>query len=130
MQIVTLARDYLLWHYSAAYGDIVGITRNFLWFVVHAFSVTDMLRSLFAPFRRLKEEPVRFLKSPNDFLANLTVNAIMRIAGLFIRTAFILIALFLSVALIFFCVLLILLWTILPALVAYLFVSGILSLAS
>ncbi|OGZ08654.1 MAG: hypothetical protein A2942_02580 [Candidatus Lloydbacteria bacterium RIFCSPLOWO2_01_FULL_50_20] len=125
MPIVSIIRDYFLWHYSAAYADIFGILRNYLWSVNHMFSVPEVFKSLFAPFKRIQEEKVNILKKPEDFFANLFVNFIMRIVGFVLRTALMAIALCsfafvlgLGIAAIF-------LWTILPALVFYFFMSGI-----
>jgi hypothetical protein len=125
MAIISITRDYLLWHYSVAYTDIVGIIRNYLWAVNHMFSVPDVLRSLFAPFKRLQEEKVNIIRNPSDFFGNLVVNIIMRIVGFVIRTILIVIALvaFLLVIALGLCVLL--LWTILPVLVIYFFVNGL-----
>lgn len=125
MAIVSIIRDYLLWHYSVAYADIVGIIRNYLWVVNHMFSVPDVLKSLFAPFKRLQEEKVNIIRNPSDFFGNLVVNILMRIVGFVIRTILIVIALiaFLMVIALGLCVLA--LWTILPALVIYFFVNGL-----
>lgn len=124
MAIVSIVRDYLLWHYSAAYADIGGICWNFVWTVNHMFSVPAVLKSLFAPFKRLQEERVNILQRPSDFFGNLFVNIIMRIVGFFVRTTLLAIACILFLIVIGVGVLAFLLWTILPALVIYLFMSG------
>ncbi len=130
MQIIALARDYLLWHYSAAYLDIIYIARNFLWFFNHFFSIFDILRSLFSPFKRLKEDHVSFIKRPGEFFANLFVNLIMRVVGFVLRTMIIAVALASFVVVILVALGFLLFWTVLPALVVSLFVSGVISLFS
>lgn len=125
MLIIALVRDYLLWHYGAAYADIVGICRNYLWAVHHVFSLADVLKSLFAPFKRLKEEPVNLIRDPSGFFVNLTVNLIMRIVGFVVRVVFIVLALLAFLAVILFGVVFLLLWTVLPALVIYIFMNGL-----
>ncbi|MDO8521029.1 MAG: hypothetical protein Q7S52_02855 [bacterium] len=125
MPIIALAMDYLLWHYSAAYADIVGITKNFLWGAHHIFSLGDVIRSIFSPFKRLKEEKVSVIRHPKEFFGNLLVNILMRIVGFVIRTIFIVFALvsFVVVFLLGFAFLF--LWTMLPFAVVYIFMSGL-----
>src|SRR3972149_9104445 len=125
MPIASVLRDYFLWHYSTAYADIVGIARNYLWFVSHLFSVPEVARSLFAPFKRMKEGKVNIVKSPSDFFANLVVNILMRIVGFIIRTALLAIALASFLLVIGLCLIIIALWTLLPALVVYFFMNGL-----
>lgn len=125
MSILKVFRDYLIWHYSAAYLDILYIWRNYLWFVNHIFSVPDVLKSWISPFKRLQEDKVNILKNPEDFFANLFVNIIMRIVGTIIRTALLVIALLFFAVVFALGVSLFLLWTILPVLVGYLFINGI-----
>lgn len=130
MQMLAVARDYLLWHYSAAYADILGIGRNFLWFFHHLFSIPDILKSLFAPFKRLREEPVSFFRHPKVFFANLFVNLLMRLVGFVLRTTIILFALTCFAAVIATTIIFALFWTALPVLVPVIFFSGVLSLFS
>lgn len=125
MSIVSVLENYLLWHYSVAYVDIVYICRNYLWAVNHMFSVPEVLKSLFAPFKRLKEEKVNIIRNPSDFFANLVVNILMRIVGFVVRTALIAVALAVFLLVIVLGVLIVFLWTILPALVIYFFMSGL-----
>jgi hypothetical protein len=125
MLIFTLTRDYIIWHYTVAYADIVHIWWNYLWFINHLFAVPEVFASWLAPFKRLTEEKVKFLKSPQDFFANMFVNLIMRIVGAIIRTAIVCIACigFVSVLLIGFSFLF--LWTVLPILVIRFFTMSI-----
>lgn len=125
MPIVSVLHDYLVWHYSVAYADIVGICRNYCWAVNHVFSVQDLLRTLFAPFKRLKEEQVNVVLDPGGFATNLVVNIIMRIVGFIIRMLLLVSAFFALLLVIVLGVVSALLWTILPAIVVYCFISGL-----
>lgn len=125
MPIISIVRDYFLWHYSVAYVDIVGIIRNYLWAVNHMFSVLELLKSLFAPFKRIQEEQVNIIRKTEEFFANLYVNFLMRIVGFVLRTALLSIALVAFLLVIGLGLLTLLLWTILPGLVFYLFISGV-----
>lgn len=125
MPILSVARDYIIWHYTRAYVDIFHIWLNYLWFINHLFSVPAVIGSWFAPFKRLQENKVNILKSPEDFFANLFVNIMMRIVGACIRTAIIVIA---SVGFIFvnvFGVVCLSLWTILPLLIVHFVLTSV-----
>ncbi len=130
MLILVLARDYVLWHYSTAYVDLVYIWWNYLWFVNHLFSFPDVVRSWFAPFKRLQENKVNILLRPSDFFANMVVNIIMRIVGAIIRTALIAIAIVSFSIVLLFGVMFIGFWTILPILVGHFFITGVQSFFS
>ncbi len=93
MIYLSVAKDYLQWHYTTAFADIFRIWRNYLWFVNHLFSVKDVLLTLFAPWRRLQEKTVNPLKDMEGFFSALTVNLLMRLVGIVIRLALLLIAL-------------------------------------
>ena len=125
MNILSLVRDYLFWHYSSAYRDFFYIWSNYLWFVNHLFSVPDVVMSWISPFKRLEEGKANILLHPEDFFSGLFINFIMRLVGFFLRSALI------TIALACFCVVLIggvmflVLWTILPILTADIFITGI-----
>jgi hypothetical protein len=120
MGIFSVAKDYLVWHYSTAYVDLLRVWWNYLWFVNHLFSVPDVLMTWFAPFKRLQEERANILLHPEDFFGALFVNFMMRLVGFLVRTAL------LSIALLAFLVVLLAgffflaLWTVLPVLLALL----------
>ena len=129
MNAFRLLRDYFVWHYSTALSDILHIWWNYLWFVNHLFSVPDVLRTWFAPWKRLQEKKVNIIISPEDFFANIFVNLIMRMVGFVVRTAL------LGVALLCFLVIFIgglsflALWIFLPVLIVHFFVNGLRLLA-
>ena len=125
MRFALLLHDYLFWHYTTAYADMVGIARNYLGAVNHMFSILDVVKSLFAPFKRLKEEKVNIIRNPSDFFANLLVNFIMRIVGFIVRLGLMIVALITALLLVVLLLATLLLWTILPALVVYFFMSGL-----
>ena len=39
--------DYLSWHYTRAFRDIGSVWLNFMWFILHFFSMPLFLRTLF-----------------------------------------------------------------------------------
>lgn len=52
----TLIHQYLLWHYSTALREIWHVYKNFVWFITHLFSLPQLIKSLFAPWKRMTEE--------------------------------------------------------------------------
>ncbi len=54
--LLTILHHYLIWHYTRAFGEIRHVAKNLLWFVVHFFSLPQLIRSFFAPYRRMTEE--------------------------------------------------------------------------
>ncbi len=125
MGIFSVAKNYLVWHYSTAYNDLFHIWWNYLWFVNHLFSVPDVIMSWFSPFKRLQEDKVNILLKPEDFFANIFVNIIMRLVGTFIRTALIVMALCCFTIVIVGGVLFVVLWTALPILLADFVINGL-----
>ena len=130
MNFLSITKNYLVWHYSTAYNDIVHIWWNYIWFVNHLFSVPDVLKSLFAPFKRLQEKKSSILNHPEEFFSNLLVNLIMRVVGFCLRTVIIFMALLGFIVVIIAGLFFLTLWSILPVLVVLLFVNGLKTLIS
>ena len=130
MNFLSITKNYLVWHYSTAYNDIVHIWWNYIWFVNHLFSVPDVLKSLFAPFKRLQEKKSSILNHPEEFFSNLLVNLIMRVVGFCLRIVIIFMALLGFIVVITAGLLFLSLWSILPVLIVVLFVNGLKSLIS
>ena len=130
MPLLSITKNYLVWHYSTAYNDIVHIWWNYIWFVNHLFSVPDVLKSLFAPFKRLQEKKSSILNHPEEFFSNLLVNLIMRVVGFCLRIVIIFMALLGFIVVITAGLLFLSLWSILPVLIVVLFVNGLKSLIS
>ncbi len=125
MPFLSLARDYLVWHYSRAYVDIVHIWWNYLWFVNHVFSVPEVAKSWFAPFKRMQEDKVNIIKSPSDFFANMFVNLILRMVGICIRTSLLVIAFAVFLVVFGLGVAFLCAWTVLPLLVGHFYITSV-----
>lgn len=84
MPLFYLPFNYLAWHYTLAWRELVTIYRNWLWFISNFFSISLVSRTLIAPWRRLGEAyPTHF--NPSGFFASLVINSLMRVVGLIIR---------------------------------------------
>jgi hypothetical protein len=75
---------YLTWHYSQALIDTVIISLNFLWFILHFFSIPLHVRTLFSPWRRMKDQHHKG-ESVEDFFATLVFNFASRLVGMIAR---------------------------------------------
>ena len=84
MSIVLLFWHILIWHYAVAPVHIIKITRDFLWFFYHFFSIPVLMSKLFSKWKRIGEVRHKRL-SAGDFLATHFINFVMRIIGFFIR---------------------------------------------
>jgi hypothetical protein len=89
MLFLTLLQHYLVWHYTRAFGEIAHVSKNLLWFVIYYFSIPQLIRSYFAPYRRITEERKRGF-SLEDMASVLIINIISRIIGVVLRTTIIL----------------------------------------
>ncbi len=89
MLFVSIAHHYLLWHYTTAFTQIRHVWKNFTWFMVHFFSLPQLLRSYFSPWKRMTESRGRTL-SFEDLAGFIIINLISRIVGMILRTIIIL----------------------------------------
>jgi len=76
---------YLAWHYTRAIREFFTIWGNFIWFTYHYFSITILFKTLFSPFKKLKEYSGNVL-NPGSFFEALVVNTVMRFVGLLLRS--------------------------------------------
>lgn len=125
MNYFTLGREYVRWHYTRAYNDILGVSLNYLWFVNHLFSVPDVARSLFAPLNRLDEKPANLLSDPGGYFGNVLINFVMRLIGFFVRTILLFIALLCALSVLGATLVFLFIWTLLPLLFIEMFIAGI-----
>ncbi len=77
--------SYFTWHFISAPRNILRITRNFVIFFYHYFSIPLLLKTLFAPWKKLYHAKDRAGFSPNEFFERLSFNLISRCIGLTLR---------------------------------------------
>lgn len=85
MLFLSIVHYYLLWHYSRAFLEIFHVWFNFLWFIVHFFSIPQLLRSLFSPWKRIVEDK-KSKWNFEDLAAYIIIGFFSRLIGFFIRT--------------------------------------------
>jgi hypothetical protein len=76
---------YIKFHYGRGIRELISVARNLLWFVVHFFSFSLLVRTLFSPWRRLGES-YGSLFNLQAFFSVFVVNVLMRVVGFVTRT--------------------------------------------
>ena len=92
MLFAAIIRDYFVWHYTQAWFLLWGVWRNFMWFVIHFFSIPQLMRSWFAPFKRITERRGDKFNL-EDLASYVIIGFLSRIIGALIRTVIIIIGL-------------------------------------
>lgn len=124
VKLFSLLEHYLTWHYGQAYRDIYHVWMNFVWFCFHFFSISDLLASLFQPWKRMGEEyPTGF--DIGRILSTFIINIMMRIVGAFVRLIVIAIGLGFASGVFFLGLSILILWTIMPVCFVALVVMGL-----
>lgn len=123
MGFIEIIPSYIGWHYTSAFGGMVHVFRNILWFVLHLFSVAPLTRTLFSPWHRMTEERKDSFDI-EDFLGTVVINLFSRLLGALFRMAVILVGLLVCITLATAMILLFLLWIFLPGLIVLGFFYG------
>ncbi len=116
---------YVRWHYGKAIVDYINIVRNFVWFFYNFFSLPLMVRTLFAPFRRLGESYEGKGLHFEAFFTALTVNTLMRLVGFVMRTLLIIVGLLFILLTIVAGTLFFFIWLLAPLLLLFLIIYGV-----
>ena len=76
---------YVKWHYLQGLRELFGVAHNFLWFIANFFSFKLLLKTWFAPWKRLGENYEGGLNI-SAFASTFIVNSLMRIVGFITKT--------------------------------------------
>ena len=123
MLFTTIARDYLRWHYGSAFHELFHVWLNFLWFIIHFFSIPQLSRSLFLPWKRITEERRGY--SFENIASFVIINLLSRVIGGLVRGTVVLLGLAVLMATIITGLLVCLLWFGAPILVVTLIGFGV-----
>ena len=115
---------YIEWHFIAAPKEILKGWGNILWFGFNYFSVPLLLKTLFAPWRRITWSYGRGF-DPGRYLFIFSSNLISRILGAIMRTFLIVAGIGLGLCLVVLGGTFFVFWFLLPALIAIAFMYGI-----
>lgn len=122
--LLTILHHYLIWHYTRAFGEIRHVAKNLLWFVVHFFSLPQLVRSLFAPYRRMTEERGNVFNL-EDLASFVIIGFISRIIGFILRSTIIITGLFSLAALFALTIATFVFWVTAPLAIVTLIVIGL-----
>ncbi len=122
--VVSFFVRYVGWHYTQAPGLLFKLWMNLLWYLGHVFSVHELARSLFAPWKRIVAKHTKRWDL-EDYASAVLANFISRIIGAVMRLFLILIGRTLQLSLLVFGGLLYICWFVFPGIVVFLFVVGL-----
>jgi hypothetical protein len=88
MLFLSIVQNYFLWHYTRAFTELTHVWFNFIWFTINFFSIPQLMRSWFSPWKRISEERGNKWNF-EDFAGFLLIGLISRIIGFAIRTTII-----------------------------------------
>lgn len=118
---------YLSWHYGSGFKSFIAAERNFIDFGWYLFSITELSRSLFAPWHQILEK-----KSGNvftgDFWYALWGNVISRFMGGLVRIITIAMGLVFETIIVICTAILTVLWLLAPVLIMFFYVYGFFAL--
>ena len=124
MLFASIAQDYFRWHYYTAFQEMFHLWLNFLWFIIHFFSISQLVRAWFAPWKRMTEgrgDTWNF----EDFAGYILINILSRFIGALLRTIIICTGLFVLSVLIVFGGLTFIFWVAAPAFIILFIAVGI-----
>lgn len=115
---------YGAWHYSRALSEYIGIATNVLWFTNHFFSTSLLVRTFFAPWKRLNV-PKGEKETFGMLFERFVIGTLMRGVGMILRGMMIVLGstVWLGAAFMFF--LGFLFWLLLPAVLIITTLKGI-----
>lgn len=114
----------ILWHYTKAYKEIFILWKRSLWFVFHLFSISDLTRTLFLPWQQLGERYQGGFHL-GKWLESLAVNMLMRLVGIIVRSFVIVIGLCITLIVCIAFVAVYILWTCVPFILVFLFITSL-----
>lgn len=124
MKSILIILGYLKWHYGKAVISLSKIWKNFLFFMAEFFSLRLLFHNFFDPWKRMSDNYPKSFNLKKYFYAFLT-NLIVRIIGIIMRTLLIIIGLLSLFGLILIYPLAIIIWLILPLIIAALLSTGL-----
>jgi hypothetical protein len=107
---------YIKWHYGQGLSEFFGVAGNILWFITNFFSFKLLLKTLFAPWKRLGEHYSGGLDL-GAFASALIVNSLMRIVGFVTKIVVLLIGLVSLILVLVFSFFIFFIWILAPVII-------------
>jgi hypothetical protein len=124
MSFIIFGLNYLKWHYSRGFSNLIAIVKNIFLFIFDFFSIHLLVMTLFSPWRRLGE--VYIPKSgPTAWLETVFINTMMRLVGLVFRLILLAVGSVSCLAIVLVGTIALLLWLIWPFMIFVLFLNGL-----
>lgn len=114
---------FSLWYYSKAFQSILQVWLNFMWFIVHYFSIPLLLRTLFAPWRRMTDTTRP--RDIEDMLTRIVMNIMTRVFGAIVRLFAILTGTVLLILGVFGLVVVLACWIVMPLFLCWSLIHGL-----
>ena len=124
MQVILIVLGYFKWHYSKAIVSLTKIWKNFLYFLFEFFSIQLLFKNFFDPWKRMTDNYPKSFNLKKYFYAFLA-NIIIRLVGMLMRLALIIIGLVACLLLIIAYPVAVAIWLLLPLIVIYLLSTGL-----
>jgi hypothetical protein len=125
MRIISIIFGYIKWHYSTAFISFTTVWKNILYFIFDFFSIRLVFKNFFDPWKRMSDPYPKSFSLKKYFYAFLT-NIIVRIVGMIMRTAIIIVGLACSFTFILFYPLALIIWILMPFITLSLLGMGLL----
>jgi hypothetical protein len=119
-----MVTDYIKWHYGRGFRELMGLSSNFLRFILHFFSLGLLFKTLFHPWRRMSENYSSGLDIEAAF-SSLVVNMIMRSVGFVSRAGIIIVGLLFLFAFTIIAAFAMALWLVLPVVLIILIIIAV-----
>jgi hypothetical protein len=110
----SFAWSYAKWHYGQGLSELFLVAGNFLWFITNFFSFKLLLKTLFAPWRRLNENYGGGINL-GAFFSTLIVNTLMRAFGFVTRIVVLIVGFVAYIAVFVFSFFIFIIWVLTPA---------------
>jgi len=123
MQSISLVGQYLVWHYTRGYRDLAQNASNLLYFFYYFFSIQELSRTWFSPWKNIGIGLASATTSA-EYLSIITISFIMRIVGSILRSIVLLTGLTCIVIAGGATLLALILWTIIPCIILFCFITG------
>jgi len=124
MDFAIFVKDYFFWHYFTAFREGLIIWKNSLWFLSQFFSLGLLLRTLFSPWKRMREYYSRGF-DPKQYFEVLIINLIMLFIGFLIRIVTIFAGLLVELTAVIAGTFAFIIWLFLPLVIILCFTRGI-----
>lgn len=124
MGIPIFVKEYIAWHFGKAIRELFELEKTFLWFFYHLFSLPLLIRTFFLPFYKISS-PYRKNADFYAFLETIIPNIVSRLIGMIARGVLLVLGILVELALLVAALPLIVLWLLLPFVIAMFFIAGI-----